>query len=297
MKDILHYIPPIHYSFQTHGIDWLPDGNLVQVHVRTFQEALFSLLTNPSLVKEENFSFPLKNTPFLSRDFHIDPESPITELHHGVWWTDSWKKICSQPDEILVPIILYMDGISLDVNSHLNLTPLNMTLGIFTTDVRRRADAWETLYFHPDKMTSAKKTEGIHTVTNLHNGIKVALQSFQDLCERDDSISWDGLPYASKKWSVKMKFAIAYVIGDTQLHDQLCCRFGGYSEGIKKICRHCKCDTIHIANPRDTAHTNQLWTPTDFAIDEDKNAIVEDKKIHGNVPPSNGERISPISIW
>ena len=279
LKDILEYIPPVHYSFEKHAIEWLPDGKAVQVHVRSFQQALFSLLTNPSLVKEDNFSFPLENTPFITQDFQIDPNVPITELHHGVWWTDSWKQICSEPDEILVPIILYMDGISLDVNSHLNLTPLNMTLGIFNTEVRRQAEAWETIYFHPDKITSVKKSNGIHNVTNLHNGIKVALQSFRDVCERNEYIAWDGLPYASKKWSVKMKFAIAYVIGDTQLHDQLCCRFAGYHEGIKKLCRHCKCDTDNIANPTESAHLDELWTPTDFTIDVDneKCAVKEDE--------------------
>ena len=280
LKEILEYIPPIHYSFQPHAIEWLPDCKAVQVHVRSFQQALFSLLTNPSLVKEENFSFPLENSPFITEDFQIDPNVPITELHHGVWWTDSWKKICSEPDEILVPIILYMDGISLDVNSHLNLTPLNMTLGIFNTEVRRKAEAWETLYFHPDKITSVKKSDGIHNVKNLHNGIKAALQSFHDLCESNECITWDGLPYASKKWTVKMKFAIAYVIGDTQLHDQLCCRFAGYHEGIKKLCRHCKCDTVNIADPTDSAYINDLWFPTDFAIDDDteKSAVKEDEK-------------------
>ena len=280
IKDIRNYIPLVEYSFRPHGINWLPDNKLVQVQVRSFQQALFSLLTNPVLVKEENFSFPLRDTPFLPNDFEYDPTVPMTELHHGRWWTQSWKSICQAPDKILVPIILYMDGISLDVNSHLNLTPLNMTLGIFDIKTRKKADAWETLYFHPDKITSEKKTEGIHNVTNLHNGIKVALQSFLDLCQSNECITWDELPYASKKWSVKMRFAIAYVIGDTELHDKLCCRFAGYTEGIKKICRHCQCETVKIADPTDRSHADLLWVPNDFVIDEDndKNAINEDKK-------------------
>ena len=170
-KDIRKYIPPVQYSFKPRAINWLPDNKMVQVYVRSFQQALFSLLTNPILVKEENFSFPLEDTPFLPNDFKYNPSAHMTELHHGQWWTQSWKSICQASDEILVPIILYMDGISLDVNSRLNLTPLNMTLGIFNIETRKKADAWETLYFHPDKISSEKKTEGVHNVTNLHNGI------------------------------------------------------------------------------------------------------------------------------
>ena len=53
----------------------------------------------------------------------------VTELHYGKWWINSWKDICqinNDSNEILVPIILYMDGITTDNNDWLNLTPLNM---------------------------------------------------------------------------------------------------------------------------------------------------------------------------
>ena len=168
-----------------------------------------------------------------------------------------------------------MDGISLDVNSNLNLTPLNMTIGILNTETRRQANAWETIYFHPDKIKSVASTTGGDNVTNLHTGLQLALKSFKDICEQRECITWDGLPYASKKWSVKMKFAIAFVIGDTQLHDQLCCQYATRNASVKKLCRHCKCDTVHITNPANRDHENKLWEPIDFVIDE-KNVNCED---------------------
>ena len=267
IKDICRYIPRVDYSFKAHAINWLPDGNLVQVYVRSFRQALFSLLTNPVLVKEEHFSFPLNNTPFLPDDFKLDKDAPMKELHHGKWWTSSWKKICSDADEILVPIILYMDGISLDVKGNLNLCPLNMTLGIFKTETRKQAQAWETLYFHPDKISSKNKVEGVHNILNLHRGIEIALKELRDICDEKISISWDGLPYASKIWSVKMRFAIAYVIGDTELHDKLCGRYGNRQTG--KICRHCKCDPDNLSNPWNEAYRTGLWLPSDFEVDKE----------------------------
>ena len=74
-----------------------------------------------------------------------------------------------------------MDGISLDVNGRLNLTPLNMTLGIFNTETRKKPEAWETLYFHPDKITPSKSSNnsGFYSVSNLHSGLKEALESFE----------------------------------------------------------------------------------------------------------------------
>ena len=182
ISDVCDFLPRVDYSFKPYGINMLPDNKLVQVYVRSFRQALNSLLTNYMLVKEENFSFPLSDTPFLPNEFELPNDVPITELHHGRWWTDSWKSICTEPDQILVPVIFYMDGISLDSKSNLNLTPLNMTLGIFNTETRKKPNAWETLYFHPDKLQSSKKTNGIEYVMNLHSGISsVALHSFKDV--------------------------------------------------------------------------------------------------------------------
>ena len=44
-------------------------------------------------------------------------------------------------NEMLVPIILYIDGISLDANGRLSLYPLNLTLGIFTVEARKLLEA------------------------------------------------------------------------------------------------------------------------------------------------------------
>ena len=50
---------------------------------------------------------------------------------------------------ILVPIILYIDGIFLNAHVRLILNPLNMTLGVINVETRKQPEAWETLYFHP----------------------------------------------------------------------------------------------------------------------------------------------------
>lgn len=259
-------------KFQIHAINWLPDNVPTPLSTRPFKNALQSLLSNSSVVREENLSFPDASTPYspVSLDDHPDDETIISELHHGGWWAKSWKEACDCSDgskEILVPIILYMDGISLDAHGRLTLTPLNMTLGIFNIATRRRPDAWETLYFHPDaeflSSTHSKKAEPIHNIQNLHNGLRAALQSFKEVCEADEGIIWDELPYAGKTWKVKMKFCIAYVIGDTELHDKLCGRYGSRGNGVKQLCRHCNCPNDLSVTPRQQV-LNRLWKPDDF---------------------------------
>eukprot|EP00536_Pseudo-nitzschia_multiseries_P003803 jgi/Psemu1/8562/gm1.8562_g len=173
----------------------------------------------------------------------ITNETYITELHHGSWWTESWKQICNENEEILVPIVFYMDGISLDAHGHLSLTPLNMTL---------------------EHKTHKKPTAKDNT-QNLHIALAAALQSFKQVCEMHGRLEWDYLWYAGKVFKVKMKFAIAYGVGDTGLHDKLCGKYGSYTEKVKKLCQHCTCPTHVIHKPKaQVEEQTRLWVPDDF---------------------------------
>ena len=71
-------------------IPWLPDEAPKPILIRSFENALRSLLQNTDLVTEENLSFPNKGSPF---KFEQKPvmtlETPITELHHGSLWIDT----------------------------------------------------------------------------------------------------------------------------------------------------------------------------------------------------------------
>ena len=62
-----------------------------------------------------------------------------------------------------------------------------------------------------------------------------------------------------------MKFSVAFVVGDTELHDQLCCKFGARSSTVKYICRHCKCPTEHLIDPL-YQPSCQLWLPDDYEV-------------------------------
>ena len=94
----------------------MPDNLPVDVYVRPFEKALDSLLSNPKLMCESNLSLPNVNDPFSCEN--DPPVEIISELHHGSWWRDSWTKAGCDPSkkEILVPVIFYMDLISLDAH-------------------------------------------------------------------------------------------------------------------------------------------------------------------------------------
>eukprot|EP00536_Pseudo-nitzschia_multiseries_P017856 jgi/Psemu1/52906/gm1.52906_g len=201
-------------GFEPHLIGWCSKKSTTsdvpickEIYILSFQEALHSLLTNVTLVKEENLSFPHAEDPTLPvRFLELQGNVDIDELHHGEWWINTWGKRCKRDlNKILVPIILYMDGIVIDNSGQSTLTPLNMTLGIF----------------HPTGSRD-KGNKSIDNVNNLHSGLHCALSSLKEACNLTDGIKWSILRWNKKKWSVRMKFAVTYFISDTPQHDQLC---------------------------------------------------------------------------
>ena len=62
-----------------------------------------------------------------------------------------------------------------------------------------------------------------------------------------------------------MKFAIAFVVGDTELHDKLCGRYMTRTGNVATLCRHCNCPTMRTSNPY-VFHQKEtkLWHPNDF---------------------------------
>ena len=70
-----------------------------------------------------------------------------------------------------------------------------------------------------------------------------------------------------------MKFAIAFVIGDTELHDKLCGQYGVRNDKVKRLCRHCNYPTSEITNPK-KQKTTKIYVPSDFDIEKEKNNLV-----------------------
>ena len=84
-------------------VEWLPDKRPTTIYVKNAIDAIFSLLSNKKIMREENLSFPNKDDPTsLINNPPIDLDTLITELHHGKWWTHSWKRKIFFPHYFLI---------------------------------------------------------------------------------------------------------------------------------------------------------------------------------------------------
>ena len=258
-------------GFKEIAIDWLPQNKKRPVHIRPFEDCLYELLTNQELIGEkgEHINLPHPSDPFKARP-NIVPEHS-TQLHHGWWWSETMDECCVEPDEILVPIIGYMDGVATDNNGRLPVTPFNITLGIFDTETRRKPEAWTTALLYPDDNSEASiqpGTKTVHKIQNLHNCISLALRDLKELMDSGRTVAWK-IPYGpdGKMWKVRLRFAFAYIIGDTEMHDKLCGRYGPRTRGIKCICRHCNSATDLLSKGGLEFESNFMFTPA--ALDPD----------------------------
>ena len=69
-----------------------------------------------------------------------------------------------------------------------------------------------------------------------------------------------------------MKFAIAYIVGDTELHDKLCGKYGVRSGKVKRLYCHCNSlieNTDNIGEQRKT----KLYVPSDLDPEKEKEQL------------------------
>ena len=240
------------FLFQETLVQWLPDNKPTVFWKRSFLDCVYELLTNESLLgpNMENISLPHPTDPFrCSPD--VRPKN-VTELHHGTWWPKTFKDCCEpNSNDILCPIYFETDETTVDSHGKLTVTPFNIKLGIFKMDVNTTEEASSTMFYLPNDSTEAshheKTTHAVHKLQNLHSTLKVAFAELAKIMDEDISIPWT-IHYGGKDHNVNLKFAVAYVISDTAMHDKLCCHYGTRNAGVKCICRHCNCPTPDLVD-------------------------------------------------
>ncbi|CAJ1945718.1 unnamed protein product [Cylindrotheca closterium] len=249
-------------------IDWLPDNRPTSLFIRPFLDCVYELLTNQDVTgpNGENISLPHPTNPFKFRPDPQDEPDFVSEMHHGTWWRDTMEMKCDEGKrEMLVPIILYGDEITTDKQGKLTACPFNLTLGILDTDTRNKEQAHTTFFYYPDptvELAHHKKKATAHDkMVNLQNSLAVALADITKWTNSDQGLRWK-LKYNGEEFQVNMKFSVAFLIGDTDMHDKLCGKTGGsQTHGMKSHCRHCNCATKDLVSPKEK-HTWILFDPS-----------------------------------
>ena len=221
---------------------------------------IHSLLSDPNLMKDENLLFDGQSPypKFNENTGKLEISDILGDVNTGIWYKKACESLCEGPIDIVCPIIMFIDGLTIDEYSNIQIEPVTFTLGIFNRATRNKAEAWKTLGFinninHHDTyindnndtalnnanndtnqsiggMSSAQKLSDYHTILD---------KILEDLREIQESggLLWN-MEYAGKTFEVRLKFPIQFVIGDCKGHNLLCGRFGSHNN-TNSLCRDC----------------------------------------------------------
>ena len=233
------------------------------------RDCVVSLLTDPR-VEDKDYLF-----------FDDDPFAPppddlryIGDVNTGSAYTETYKKLITKPGkQILVPIIMYIDGAVTDQYAKLEITALQMTLGIFNRSTREKDFAWRKLGYVPNisKETSRGNkmfrdsghlaAESLHVSVgegeddglqeahhsqDLHSILAELLESYGQM--EKESMLWD-LNYRGKLYKdVELVFFLDFLIVDNAEADKLTGQYSCKTAKVKCICRYCSCPTMDSDN-------------------------------------------------
>lgn len=222
-----------------------------------------SLLTDPR-VNDDDYSFH-DGDPFAA------PPETITmvgDLHTGLAYQQAYKKYITKPRQVLLPIIMYIDGAVTGQFSSLPITALKIALGIHTRKYRDKSHGWRTLGYvaqiskpasrgkrlygdsgHVDAQNcDLDDEEGRDDVTkevckaqDYHTMLDTILLSFLDL--QTNGFIWD-LRYRGKTYKdVEFVPFVMFVKCDTDEADVLCGSYKSRTANVAQLCRYCTCPT------------------------------------------------------
>ena len=233
------------------------------------RDCVVSLLTDPRLQDKDYLFFD--DDPFAPPPDDLDY---IGDVNTGSAYIETYKKLITRPGrQILVPIIMYIDGAVTGQFDKLEIVALQMTLGIFNRSTREKDFAWRKLGYAPNvsKETSRGnkifRDSGHLAAANLHvsdgegddDGVQDAhhAQDYHSIIAQllasygqmeKESMLWD-LNYRGKLYKdTEFVFFFDFLIVDNAEADKLCGQYCCKTSNVACICRYCVCPTMNSNN-------------------------------------------------
>ena len=237
-----------------HSLIMLPSMRTSKISKFDLKTSLASLLTDPYLMQ--------RDTTYLNDKTYTNPRentsSVYQDIHHGTSFINAYEKMCKEPNDILVPIIPFIDGTPIDPYGRNKLEVVMFTLGLFKQNIRHKTTAWRIAGYIPDPCNEntgqhgfyelSEKKQSIAKRKDYHEMLKYILHEFIEL-EKSDGIVLELPNYEGTKLiPYRFKFVILFMIGDAVGHDKLCDRYASYGKNVKRLCRDCDCPSDELNN-------------------------------------------------
>ena len=117
------------------------------------------------------------------------------DLHTGKAWKVAHECMCKRPEDVLCPIILFVDKTATNKYGQLSLEPVSFTLGWFNAKTRRKASAWRVLGYVPNLgLQSTEQGRAMNlgdSTREYHQCMRVILQDLAQVQRAPITIDMD----------------------------------------------------------------------------------------------------------
>jgi hypothetical protein len=260
------------------------------------EAAIQSLLTDPR-IHDSDYLF-WGNDPFSAPPANINT---LSDINSGLSYTETYKKLITRPqNQVLLPVLFYIDGAATGQFANLNITAVKFSLGIFKRKSRDKDHFWRILGYVPD--VSPSKTRGkcmyaesghadasIEAInmnnrsegetTNIsavpaqdfHTMLAVILDTFLPIQQR--GFYWD-LQYNGEVYkNIEFVPYVSFICCDTDEADRLCGSYTSRAGGVSQLCRYCQCPTSESDDPTANYAPKTVPLISRLIDDQDKPAL------------------------
>ena len=231
---------------------FLPGCNQkVDLVVHDMKDLLYSLLTDPVVMRDENLLFHNDN-PF-DPPVHLDErcgDYVYADVNDGSAYYDAYQTHCKvNGRDVLSAVLAFVDKSHMDVtNSRLCMEPFAITLSIFKKEARTKPMFWRNLgYLVNQSHLSYTNKSPADKASDYHLMLEHILKSLVDV-QNGPGIAWK-LNYRGVAHDVVFKFPLMFVSGDTEGHDKLVGKYLSRATNVARLCRYCDCPTLETHNP------------------------------------------------
>lgn len=248
---ICNYDETVDMNPQTYIIK-LHSDNYTKITRFPLKAMIYSLFLSPTMMDSKNCHLHNKyyRNPNLLSSIS-DSNRVLGDIYTGTWFLNAYKEICNDPNDVLVPIILFCDETPIDAYGRLGLDAILFTLGCFNREVRNLDKAWRLLGYVPNvnkNYTNCNNTKHIQTQKRLdyHAALNFMLQEIYDL-EQSDGILYGLISDCGQRCEqIRLRFTLMLVSGDAPGLDKLADMYASYSTSSKYVCRDCDCKSENL---------------------------------------------------
>jgi len=245
---------------------YLPGAKVeIELVLHDFLQALYSLLSDPDLMREENLLLDLDNPYGLPPD----DKSILGDINTGDRFHVLYFHYCTgNGRRVLCTIILFGDKTHTDRNGNLCMEPYSFTLGIFNRATRMRPDAWRILGYVKNQGALPQTSTPLERAKDYHLMLKEILSGLVQ-AQQHHGIEWN-LELKGKKYPVVLCIPVHFVIGDNEGHDKMCGRYLASARASG-----CRCCDVRSADLGDSTYKGN------FTLQTDIEKMVEEKDLEG----------------